>query len=289
MNAGPHGALRRIRGYEAHVNIGLAGYGFVGQALHRLFARNPAHSISVYDRYRTGYGGEDALRRLNACDLVFVAVPTPYDELRGRCDVSAVLDVAKRLLVPMCIKSTVPPGTIDALVAQTGKAIAYSPEYIGEQAGHPWPEADSAGFVLCAGDPGVCRLVREAYRDDARGAPRFVETSVAAAELAKYMENAFLATKVAFANQFYDLARAAGVEYDDVRRLFLLDERVGESHTEVRAERGFGGRCLPKDMKSIVAWARPRTDATLLEDVLDYNDRLRERARATDESCAAAS
>jgi UDP-glucose 6-dehydrogenase len=103
------------------------------------------------------------------------------------------------------------------------------------------------------------------------------------------MENAFLATKVAFANQFYDLARAAGVDYEDVRRLFLLDERVGASHTEVHPERGFGGRCLPKDMKSIVAWARPRADATLLEDVLEYNDRLRERAAGADESCAAAS
>jgi UDPglucose 6-dehydrogenase len=271
---------------EAHVDIGIAGYGFVGTALHRLFGKNPAHTISVYDRYLADYRGDAALERLNACDLVFVAVPTPYDEGRGSCDVTAVRDVVERLLVPMCIKSTVPPGTIGALVAATGKSIAYSPEYIGERAGHPWSEADSAGFVICAGDAQACRLVREAYRDDARVSPRFVETTVAAAELAKYMENAFLATKVAFANQFYDLARAAGVDYEELRRLFLLDERVGASHTEVHAERGFGGRCLPKDMKSIVAWARPHADPTLLENVLAYNDRVRERAREADASCA---
>jgi UDP-glucose 6-dehydrogenase len=91
------------------------------------------------------------------------------------------------------------------------------------------------------------------------------------------MENAFLATKVAFVNQFYDLAHAANVDYAELRELFLLDARVGPSHTEVFAERGFGGKCLPKDLKAIVAWARDRVDATLLSGVLGYNGRLRER------------
>ena len=106
---------------------------------------------------------------------------------------------------------------------------------------------------------------------------RFVETSVAAAELVKYMENSFLSpTKVAFANQFFDLARAAGVDFVELRRLFLLDERVGESHTQVYEERGFGGKCLPKDVRAIVAWARGRADAELLSALLEYNDHLRE-------------
>ena len=274
---------------EHSLNIGIAGYGFVSTALHRLLRRSPHNTVAVYDRYLAEHSGGEALARLDRCDLVFVAVPTPYDRARDACDLSAVRDVVSRVNVPMCIKSTVPPGTVEALVAETGKPIAFSPEYIGERAGHPWSEADSAGFVICAGDAVACRLVREAYHGVATPPLRFVETSVAAAQLVKYMENAFLAMKVAFANQFYDLAEAANVDFAELRRLFLLDERVGESHTDVFAERGFGGKCLPKDLSAITAWARGRADASLLDDVIEYNARLRERTQAVREQTQAAS
>jgi len=265
---------------ENSLNIGIAGYGFVGMALHRVLRRNANNNVALYDRNLAEHAGPGALEGINRCDLVFVAVPTPYDEAHGACDVSAVRDVVARVNVPMCIKSTVPPGTIETLVAETGKAIAYSPEYIGERTGHPWSEADSAGFVICAGDANVCRLVRAAHDGVSTPALRFVETSVAAAQLVKYMENAFLATKVAFVNQSYDLAAAANVDFAELRALFLLDERVGESHTRVFPERGFGGKCLPKDLSSIVAWARGRADASLLDDIVAYNTRLRDRTHA---------
>jgi UDPglucose 6-dehydrogenase len=226
------------------------------------------------------HSGESALARLNRCDLVFIAVPTPYDEGARACDVSSVREVVRSLDVPMCIRSTVPPGTTDALIAETGKAIAFSPEYIGERPGHPWNEADSAGFVICGGDRTACARTREALTGPSASPLRFVQTTARAAELVKYMENTFLATKVAFVNQFYDLAAAANVDFAELRALFLLDARVGESHTEVRPERGFGGKCLPKDMQSILAWADGRADVSLLEAVLAYNDRVRERAPA---------
>jgi len=88
--------------------------------------------------------------------------------------------------------------------------------------------------------------------------------------------------KVVFVNQFYDLARSAGVDYEELRRLFLLDERVRASHTEVYPDRGFSGKCLPKDVKAIIAWARGRADATLLSNILAYNERLRDRRPVPD-------
>jgi UDP-glucose 6-dehydrogenase len=105
----------------------------------------------------------------------------------------------------------------------------------------------------------------------------FVETDVRTAELAKYMENCFLAAKVAFVNQFYDLAERAGVDYDRLRELFTRDPRVGPSHTQVTAERGFGGKCLPKDMRSLIAWAGGPPGAPLLQNVADYNDAVKAR------------
>ena len=100
------------------------------------------------------------------------------------------------------------------------------------------------------------------------------------------MENTFLATKVAFVNQFYDLAEAWGVNFNELRELWLADERIGRSHTIVTEERGYRGRCLPKDIAAIIHAAKSLGGAPLLEAVDRYNDEVcrgadeRRRARA---------
>jgi UDP-glucose 6-dehydrogenase len=92
------------------------------------------------------------------------------------------------------------------------------------------------------------------------------------------MENAFLATKVAFVNQFYDLAQAFGVSFNELREIWLADERIGRSHTIVTEERGYRGRCLPKDMAAIIHEARKYGGAPLLEAIDRYNDEVCRRA-----------
>jgi UDP-glucose 6-dehydrogenase len=88
------------------------------------------------------------------------------------------------------------------------------------------------------------------------------------------MENAFLATKVTFVNQFFDIAVSLGVNFDELRQLWLLDGRVGGSHTTVTAERGFSGRCLPKDLLAMITAMRAGGGAPLLEAVFSYNELL---------------
>ena len=66
------------------------------------------------------------------------------------------------------------------------------------------------------------------------------------------MENAFLAVKVSFCNEFYDIAAAYGIDYDQLREIWLMDPRINRSHTFVYDDhRGYGGSCLPKDMFAI--------------------------------------
>jgi len=209
-------------------------------------------------------------------------VPTPFDPVRRQCDLTAVEDALRGSgNGPVCIKSTVPPGTIERLRARFERPIAYSPEWMGESPGHPWPDSGDCGFVVVAGDDTTCDLIRSAYAIHDRVSLTFYRADSAAVELAKYMENCFLATKVALANQFYDLALAAGTDYEQVRAICGLDARIGASHTNVTAERGFGGKCLPKDLDTLVAWAREHAEsgALLLESVRAYNAALR-RERA---------
>ncbi|HET7099806.1 MAG TPA: hypothetical protein VFJ52_01540, partial [Terriglobia bacterium] len=121
-------------------------------------------------------------------------------------------------------------------------------------------------------------LVIRAYQQFLGPSPHYYITNAKTAELCKYMENAFLATKVAFANQFYDIAQGLGVDYDELRELWLADDRVGRSHTIVTAERGYRGRCLPKDISSIIHVATQSGGAPLLEAVVRFNDEVCRKA-----------
>ena len=98
------------------------------------------------------------------------------------------------------------------------------------------------------------------------------------AELAKYMENCFLATKVTFCNEFYDLAQAFGVDYNKLRETWLLDTRMGRSHTFVYSnKKGYGGSCLPKDMSAIIYQAEKKeVNCDLLKSVVNKNNNYKQ-------------
>jgi UDPglucose 6-dehydrogenase len=163
---------------------------------------------------------------------------------------------------------------VDRLVYETAKAICFSPEYIGEQPGHPWREESACGFVIVGGTPALCDLVAGAYSAIAGDDLKYFCSTARTAELCKYMENSFLATKVAFVNQFYDIASTLQVDFGDLLRLWLADPRIGSSHTDVTVERGFRGRCLPKDIAAIIAIMEEYGGAPLLQAVMEYNNIL---------------
>lgn len=260
------------------MTIGIIGYGVVGRALAKVFgyeAGNP--QVRLYDKLLKGLNSPRHQAAIQACDVVFVAVPTP-EAPDGSCDVTAVEEVVSWVTAPMCLKSTVPPGTVDRLMAATGKRIGFSPEYVGETRWHPWKGIDSHGFVIVGGEKSLCDLVVRAYQEHLGPLVRYYMTDAKTAELCKYMENSFLATKVAFVNQFYDLAQAYGVNYNELREVWLADERIGRSHTIVTDERGYRGRCLPKDIAAIIQATKLLGGAPLLEAVDRYNDEVCQRA-----------
>ncbi|MHB8654756.1 MAG: Rossmann-fold NAD(P)-binding domain-containing protein [Terriglobia bacterium] len=263
--------------------IGIVGYGVVGKALAKTFERDSSdQDLRIYDKGLAGFNDAKSKYAIQTCDIVFVAVPTP-ESADGSCDISAVREVAAWVKPPMCLKSTVPPGTVDSLAAATGKSICFSPEYVGETKWHPLKRIETHGFIIVGGEKSVCDLVVRAYQKFLGPLTHYYITDAKTAELCKYMENAFLATKVAFVNQFYDLARAYGVNYNELREIWLADERVGRSHTIVTEERGYRGRCLPKDMAAIIHAAKMVGGAPLLEAVDRYNDEV---CRASDKTQA---
>jgi UDPglucose 6-dehydrogenase len=262
------------------MKIGIVGNGVVGSAVARLFARYRHMDVTIYDKFQPLCEGRERKAAVNGCDLVFICVPTPIGRDGRSCDTSAVDECVSWITAPICIKSTIPPGTTDRLAAG-GKSIAFSPEYLGEQPAHPWRNEGDCGFLIVGGSPAACELVLSAYASLPDLKLRYYRTNARAAELCKYMENCFLATKVAFVNQFFDIAGALNIDFDELRELWLADPRVGSSHSTVTAERGFRGRCLPKDLSAIVAAMKPYGEPPLLEAIMEYNARLCEAADRT--------
>ena len=112
----------------------------------------------------------------------------------------------------------------------------------------------------------VQQLLQTCY--DGRHIFRITEPYTAC--LAKYMENCYLATKVSFCSQFFELAEQNGVCYEDLRELFILDPRVNPSHTFVCRDKPYwDSHCLNKDVRAIAE----TQNAEFLKSVISFNEK----------------
>jgi UDPglucose 6-dehydrogenase len=254
------------------MDVGIVGYGKVVAHLDQML-RSAGFETKVYDRYKEKLSSVIAKGAVNRCKLVFLSVPTPNDA-SGNCNLSEIHEALSWIERPICIKSTVTPGTTDRLVREYRKAVVVSPEYTGETPYHRYRHETPADVVAIGGNRDVARLFIEIYKMVLGPAPRYFIADARTVELAKYMENCFFATKVSFVAQFYLLAQAFGADFDLVREIWTADPRIGVSHSTVIDSLGFGGKCLPKDLMAIISCARESGGAPLLEAVDSFNKSL---------------
>lgn len=250
----------------------IVGHGAVGKGIHKLFP-----GARTYDE-PLGLGSRD---EVNLARFAFVCVPTPA-AADGSTDTSIVEDVLSWIGSEFIIlRSTVPVGTTDRLRMKTGKSIVFQPEYgPAETPDHPFNDLRKVRWAILGGERRDTVAVADLYKTTFSADFVIQQTDAKTAELTKYMENTFLALKVMFCNEFYDIAAGYGLDYNELRELWLLDPRIGRSHTFVMPhDRGFGGRCLPKDLSSIIHAARELgLSADLLEATQRGNEALRKRS-----------
>ena len=228
--------------------VACVGGGVVGAAMRELCGLETV----VYDvRDEPGYTQDKS--EVNACDVALVNVPTPIAADRT-CDTSIVEEVVSWIECPLIIiRSTIAPGTTDRLSKEYKKNIVFQPEYLGETPAHIFGNMAEREFVVLGGTPENVSKVADFYKHYYNSMVRFYFCDAVTAEVCKYMENAFYAMKVTFVNEFYDIAKAHGVDFNLLREAWLADTRISRDHTFVLPDaRGFSGKCLPKDCNAIV-------------------------------------
>ncbi len=235
------------------MNIGIIGQGFVGNAVKKKFEN--FYNIFSYDIDDSLCNSSiDYIK--NNCKVVFVCVPTPMNS-NGECDTSIVYKTIKKFSeikeVIIVNKSTTPPGTTEKLNSEFKKIhIVFNPEFLTER--NAVKDYENQTRIILGGPRHATTILKNIFT---RVFPdiHIIKTGSRHAEMIKYFTNSFLATKVSFANEIYDLCKKLEIDYDKVIEYAVLDKRIGSSHLSVPGpdgDFGFGGHCFPKDLAALI-------------------------------------
>lgn len=236
------------------MSVGIIGLGFVGSAVFDSFR---SQEIKINDPKNQDSASYDELKK---CEALFVCVPSPSNP-DGSCDTSILEEVLTKLkdyTGVIISKVTAPPNVYSKLQKKYSNLI-YIPEFLTAQyASNDYKNTKKfiIGGNVLAYQNEAARIMNYTHKDAS-----FIFSSIEEASLTKYTVNAFLATKVSFMNDMYDIVSASGLNWDVVQNLvqYVDRERIGSSHMMVPGpdgKRGFGGMCFPKDTAGLLHYAK---------------------------------
>ena len=181
-------------------------------------------------------------------------MPSPTSE-NGECDTSIlenVLDNLSGMEGVIISKVTAPPGVYSKLQV-VHPNLVHAPEFLVAATANE--DYINGYFAFIGGELEYAQKAEAIIRASQPSLRDVTYCTITEASLAKYTINSFLATKVVFMNQIYDLAQQLGVDYGALSNLLKSEKRFGESHLRVPGpdgSRGFAGACFPKDTAALV-------------------------------------
>ncbi len=266
------------------MKIGIIGKGFVGSAVEHGFTcnKNFKAEIKIFD-INPKLSTHTLSETVNDSDFVFISVPTPANN-----DGSINLEFLDIVLsdINECIKndciilirSTVTPGTsLKFSNKYPSLNIVFNPEFLTEKNANN--DFINQSRIILGGDKHYTSKVAKLYNWRFEKEIPIIQTNYQTAELIKYMNNTFLATKVSFMNEMFLIANKINADWDKTVEGFTLDSRVGLSHVNVPGHDGkfgFGGSCFPKDIQAIIKFSKDiDIDTKVLQAAWDTNLKVR--------------
>jgi len=239
--------------------IGIIGFGMVGKAIQHGFAQ--LCDFSIYDI--NPLESQNTLEEVaEDSDFIFICVPSPMNINTGKCDLSIVRDTLKKLKelrsrAIIIIKSTIPPGTTEKFREEFYPLdIVFNPEFLTARTSKL--DFINSSRIIIGGQYEILDKVEDLYRMRFPHTPIF-RTDPTTAELVKYTANTFFATKLSFFNEIYDICEELNIDYNDVIKMTIADQRIGNSHYTIPGHdglRGYGGLCFPKDINALIYKAK---------------------------------
>jgi UDPglucose 6-dehydrogenase len=256
--------------------IGIIGYGIVGQAVAYGFSN---HKIHFYDKYKKSENLEEVIKK---SDYLFICLPTPIKADESGIDlriinenIRRIASLTKKTEKIIIIKSTVIPGTTKGFIEKYPHSLfCFNPEFLTEAA-FLQDFINTDRNIIGTENNLVFRRL-SALHQTIMPKTKIFQTDPTTAEMVKYMANCFLATKVIFANEMFKICEQLGVKYGEVKEMVVADHRIFDSHLEITTNRGFGGKCLPKDLLALRALAKKiGVDTKILDAVWKKNLKIR--------------
>ena len=245
-------------------SIGIIGNGFVGSSV--AFGFSPQTGcdadVKIYDKDESK--ATHSLSEVLLSEFIFLSVPTPSNS-DGSISLKIVYDIFDEINEVntrpdnvILLRSTVTPGTTRKIKEKYPNLnIVFNPEFLTERSAK-FDFINQSRFVLGGKDRDTGR-VADLYRWRFGTSIPVLQTNYETAELIKYMNNTFFATKVSFMNEMKQISDKIGANWDEAVNGFVLDGRVGHSHLNVPGpdgKLGFGGSCFPKDIQAMIHFAQ---------------------------------
>ena len=247
------------------MKIGIVGNGFVGSSV--AFGFSPQCGcdgavVKIHDKdeSKSLHSLEDVV---NTSDYIFLSVPTPSNrdgsislDVIDRVfeDIDSELDYEKDYQPIILLRSTVTPGTTRKIQLKYPKMhVVFNPEFLTERSAK-FDFINQSRFIV-GGNWGDTQRVKHLYQWRFGESIPVITTNYETAELIKYMNNCFFATKVSFLNEMYQIAEKCGANWEEAIEGFVRDGRIGHSHMNVPGpdgKFGFGGSCFPKDIQAMI-------------------------------------
>ena len=247
--------------------IGVIGNGFVGGAVKFGFSPQTGcdAEVRVYD-INPSKSTHTIEETVNKSDFIFLSVPTPANK-----DGSINTDILRKALSDIenahngekensiLIRSTVVPGTTWSLQESFPNLnLLFNPEFLTERSAN-FDFINQSRFIIgSSGQPyneEKSNQLTELFKQRFGNTIAVLQTTYETAEMIKYMNNCFFATKGSFMNEMYQIAEKIDANWDEAVSGFVSDGRIGHSHLGVPGHDGkfgFGGSCFPKDVQAMI-------------------------------------
>jgi len=255
------------------MNIGIVGLGVVGSANSTGFSLLE-HEVIAHDiKFDT------VLEDVYNTEVTFLCLPTPDKD--GECDTTIIEEVVAEMAGNykgiVCIRSTVPPGFTEHLIDKhQDLTICFAPEFLRERAAADDFINNHELLAVGTDDPYVFEKIVEAHGHLPKHTKQLSPTE---AEILKYFNNAYAALRIVFANVFYELCEELDCDYSSVKEAYALTGKTKNIYLDVNKRlRGYGGMCLPKDVKAI---ANTLTSLGFEFDLLNAIDKDNQRFKPT--------